>query len=254
MKTTVFTEENGGKEAWLNWRLGKITGSTLRDTVNVRESGIKSGIYRVAAESLIGSAAIQEADLTASQVLERGHRLEREAIARFEKETGKKVKPGIFGWERDDDSRMAVSPDGVIGKTEAIEVKCFLSPKHLEALHGHGIPKNTGGYEEQRIQYFIVNENLKKLHYCFYHPDFPAPLDFLHITFTRKELQPEIDRYLALERDAVAKVREIVNSLTLYSPEEVAAANQVRQELLASNEATVEENIKKITKAVKAAR
>lgn len=236
----------------MNWRLGKITGSTLKETLNIKEGGTKPGIYRVAAESIIGSAAIQEADLSSGQVLERGHRLEGDAIVRFEKETGKKVSRGIIGWERDDDSRMAVSPDGVVGKTEAVEVKCFLSPKHLEALYTRSIPKNTAGYEEQKLQYFIVNDKLKKLHYCFYHPDFPAPLDFLCITFTRKELKKEIDRYMALEREAVSRVRDVVNTLTLYTPEEVSAAAKVKEELLADNTATFQSNITKIHAAIAA--
>src|SRR6185312_15387329 len=147
---------------------------------------IKPAVYEIAAESIIGPAALAEDDLTASQWLERGHELEPAAIARFEHATGKKVSRGVFGWESDDDSRMAVSPDGPVGLTEAVEIKCLLSPKHLEALYTRAIPRNTAGYYEQVLQYFIVNKKLRKVHLCFYHPDFPRPLDFFVITFTRK--------------------------------------------------------------------
>ena len=223
----------------MNWRLGKLTGSAVKDFVGTGRGDVKPGIYRAAAESIIGSAAIEEAELTSSQVMERGHALEPKAIERFERETGKKVAKDLVAWEHDNDPRLAVSPDGVIGKTAAIEVKCLLSTKHIEALHTRAIPRNTGGYEEQVLQYFIVNEKLKTLYYAFFHPGFPDGLDFFYLTFTRKQLAEEIAAQAALEHDAVAKVREIVNALSLYSPDDIAAVNVAKEELLTPNPTNV---------------
>jgi len=229
MKSVVFDS----REEWLNWRLGKLTGSSVKDFVGTGRGDVKPGIYRAAAESLIGSAAIAEGELTSSRVMERGHELEPKAIERFERETGKKVSKDLVAWEHENDPRLAVSPDGVIGKTAAIEVKCLLSTKHIEALHTRAIPRNTGGYEEQVIQYFFVNEKLTTLYYAFYHPDFPSGLDFFYLTFTRKELADKIALQADAEYEAVAKVRQIVNSLSLYSPSDVVAVNAVKEELLA---------------------
>jgi hypothetical protein len=128
---------------------------------------------------------------------------------------------------------MAVSPDGVIGKTCAVEVKCLSIGKHLEAIYTKKIPKNTAGYEEQLAQYFIVNKGLKKVFYVFYDDRFPAPLDFFVLEFTRKDMKEEIAKLEALEHDAVAKVREIVNAVSLYSPDEVKKIEARKQELLA---------------------
>jgi hypothetical protein len=50
--------------------------------------------------------------------MDRGKRLEDEAIERFAKETGKKVNTDLVLWMRDDDENIAVSPDGSIGKTK----------------------------------------------------------------------------------------------------------------------------------------
>jgi hypothetical protein len=246
MKVTEFES----REAWLNGRLGKVTGSALKDVVSMRGDGIKAGVYAAAAESIIGAAVIAENDLSSSQVMERGHTLEPDAVARFEKETGKEVKRGHVLWEHDSDSRMAVSPDGMIGKTEAVEVKCLLSAKHVEALATRAIPKNTGGYYEQMLQYFIVNEKLRKLYYIFYHPDFPEELQFMYLTFTRKDLADEIAKYAAAEREAVSNVRSIVNKLTLYSPEEVKQIQAVREELLAADQTAHRANLEKMRKMI----
>lgn len=229
MKSTIFES----REAWMNWRLGKITGSRLKEVLSFKEGVIKPAVFEIAAESIIGPAALAENDLSKSQVLERGHELEPVAIAKFESVTGKKVTRGIVGWESDDDTRMAVSPDGAIGVTEAVEVKCLLSSKHLEALYTRAIPRNTAGYDEQMLQYFIVNKKLRKLHFAFYHPDFPTPLDFFYVTFTRKELADDIAKYEIAEREAAATVRIIVNAVTLYSPEEIAKVAAREKELLA---------------------
>lgn len=221
-------------EAWLNGRLGNIGGSSLKDTVNLKEGKTKAGIWRIAAESIIGPAAIAEDDLTSKQIMDRGHTLEKVAIERFEQATGKKARKNIVIWSREDDKRITVSPDAPLGTgmDEAIEVKCLLSPKHLEALYTKSIPDNTAGYDEQKLQYFIANPALKTLYWAFYHPDFPAGLDFFWITFTREQLAEDIEKYLLLERDATARIREIVNAVTLYNPEDVAKINGVKHELL----------------------
>lgn len=246
MKTRTFESQ----EAWLNWRLGKVTGSRLKDVVNFRDSSTKAEIWRIAAESVIGSAALAEGDLTAAQVLERGHTLEPIAIARFEKETGKKVDASLVGWESEEDMRIAVSPDGVIGKTAAVEVKCLLSPKHTEALFTRDIPKNTGGYEEQILQYFIANEKLTKVYMAFYHPDFPAGLDFFYLTFTRKEMADEIAKYAAAEREAVAQIRTIVNTVSMYSPDETERMQAAQAELVADAQTAHAEGMKRVRQTI----
>lgn len=239
MKIVRFEE----REAWLNWRLGKITGSSVKDTVTLKGEGTKPGVYRAAAESIIGSAAIDDDE----NPMARGTRLESEAIERFCKETGKKVDSSLLAWESDLDSRMSVSPDGVIGAKAAVEVKCLSAAKHVEAIFTKKIPKNTGGYEEQALQYFIINEKLQTLYYVFYDPRFPAPLDFFYLTITRKEKEDEIARLWEAEKEAVAMVRQIVNTLTLYSPEDIQKVEEVRQELLGVHQ----ENLAKAQNLVK---
>lgn len=232
----VIETHYDSRESWLNARLGNIGGSSLSKVVSLRDGKTKSEVYRIAAESIIGSAAIAENDLTSVQAMQRGHDLEPVAVARFEALTGKKARKGLVIWSRSDDKRITVSPDAPLGKgmTEALEIKCLLSPKHLEALYTRAIPDNTSGYEQQKIQYFVANPKLKTLYWGFYHPDFPEGLDFFYLTFTREELADEIEKYLMLERQATEKIREIVNAVTLYNPTDIAKINEVKEELLAT--------------------
>lgn len=199
MKIQRFKEE----DEWLLARRGKITGTRLKDLIVKRGTGKKIGYYELIAERL----AIAPDD---ENVMERGHRLEEEAIKKFEKETKKKVDNGLVIWERDDNSSIAISPDGYIGETEAIEVKCLGSARHLEALLTQAIPKD---YEEQILQYFIVNDKLKVLYFVFYDPRILAK-DYFKFEVKREEVQEKVTEYLELEKATLAEIDAIVNDLS----------------------------------------
>lgn len=202
MKTLKFQD----KESWLSARRGKITGSRLGDIIVKRGTGKKIGFYELIAERL---ATEPEGDETP---LDRGVRLESEALERFEKETGKKVDNELVIWTREDNESIAVSPDAVIGKTEAVEVKCLSSARHIQAFLTKEIPDD---YKEQAIQYFIVNEDLKKLNFCFYDPRILTK-DFFIIEIKRKDIQEKIDEYLEYQRNVLKEVDEIVLQLSNF--------------------------------------
>lgn len=199
MKTQTFQT----KEAWLEARRGKITGSRLKDIVVKRGTGRKIGFYELIAEKV---AVAPDGE----NPLDRGVRLEPEAIQRFMDETGEKIDTSLVLWMRDDDENIAISPDGFKGQTVAVEAKCLSSARHLEAYLEQKVPDE---YEMQKIQYFVVNEKLKTLYWVFYDPRIPCK-DFFYLTFHRKDLQKEIEEYLAYQKAVMEEVNDIVNQLT----------------------------------------
>lgn len=202
MKTLKFED----RESWLAARRGKITGSKLKDIVVKRGTGKKIGFYELIAERL-GIAADGE------NPMERGTRLEPEALAMFQKEYGKKVDTSLIIWSRDDNESIAVSPDGFMSKeSEAVDAKCLSSARHIEAWLTQQIPDE---YEFQKLQYFIVNDKLKKLHFAFYDPRLLAKPFFI-ITVNRKDVQADVDMYLKYEHDTLTEIDEIVNKLTNF--------------------------------------
>lgn len=202
MKTLKFETQ----EEWLAARLGKITGSRLKDVISKRGSGKKLAYYELIAERI----AVQSDDDVEENPMDRGTRLEPEAIERFEKETGKKVDTSLVIWTRDDNESIAISPDGTIGKTEAVEAKCLSSAMHIKTFLTQQIPSE---YEEQALQYFIVNDKLKTLYFAFYDPRVTVK-DFFTLTVKRTDVQDQVDLYLGMQRDTLAAVEEDVNSLT----------------------------------------
>jgi predicted phage-related endonuclease len=198
MKIKNFATE----EEWLEGRTGKITGTRLKDIINKRGGGYKIGFYELIAER-IAIPANEE------NVMDRGHRLEDEAILRFAKQTAKKVNNDLVMWLRDDDENIAVSPDGSVGKTEAVEVKCLSSARHIEAWLTKKIPDE---YEYQVLQYFIVNDKLKSLFFVFYDPRMPKDIFWFEVK--REEVKDKVVEYLTLEKEVLQKVAEIENQLT----------------------------------------
>lgn len=202
MKTLKFEEEN--EEAWLAARIGRITGSKVKDVMPKKTgTGKKIGFYELVAEKL-GVPADGESPMM------RGHRLEKEAIAMFTKDTGKEVDTSLVMWLLDDEENIAVSPDGFIGDEEAVEVKCLGSARHIEAWHTNEIPSD---YEYQVIQYFVVNPKLLELHFIFYDPRLLAK-PYFYFTVKRGSLGSQIQASYDMQRKELAEINNIVLQLS----------------------------------------
>lgn len=196
----VRTFEN--KEQWLEARKGLITGTKAGKLFSKRDKKPLQGYYELIAERI----ALPP---TEENAMDRGVRLEDEAIRRFEKETKKKVDGSLVTWHRDDDEEIAISPDGFIGETEAVEVKCLDSANHIKAFLTKAVPSE---YEAQTLQYFVVNEDLKSLWFVFYDPRMPKDIFWFEIK--RGEVQKKVAEYLEFERKALEEIRKIEKQLT----------------------------------------
>ena len=207
------------REEWLEARLGKITGSRVKDIIVKRGTDMKLGYYELIAERL----ALPADD---ENPMDRGNRLEEFAIEEFVKATGKKVNTDLVIWEREDNARIAVSPDGAIeeedgvvkeavvvatiGTREAVEAKCLKSSHHMKAFLTQEIPSE---YEDQAVQYFVVNENLETLYFAFYDPLLSVH-SFFYLTLTRESMKLTIGKYLADQRNILDNVEAVVTRLT----------------------------------------
>lgn len=192
------------KEEWLEARRGKITGSRLKDIVVKRGTSEKLGFYEIIAERLATTPEDENA-------MHRGTRLEEEAIQKFSEKTGLTVDTSLVIWEREDNPSIAISPDGVIGKKGAVEVKCLSSARHIEAKLTGQYPKD---YHEQILQYFIVNDELEVLHFVMYDPRMPEKLQLVMFQIFRFDIEDEIREMHEYEEQKLKQIEEIINQLT----------------------------------------
>lgn len=181
-----------GSDEWHQIRKGKITGTYLKAIMGTPRAR-QEAIYEMIAERLTTGI---ESETSFENAMDRGTRLEPDAISMFEFETNLKVERTGF-CEDDTNPLIANSPDGLIGEDEAIEVKCLEGKKHIKAWLTNEVPED---YQWQVVQYFVVNPKLKKLYFVNYHPDIPVhPLHIIEVT--RKQVEDKI--LLAKEAEGV---------------------------------------------------
>jgi len=198
----VISFENN--EDWMEARRGKITGSRLKGIVVKRGTNEKIGYYELIAEK-IAEPADDESPM------ERGHRLEEEAVDKFTEQTGIEVDTSLVIWQREDNECIAISPDGAIGDTGAVEVKCLSSARHVEAYITKKIPKD---YIEQTQQYFIVNDKLETLHFVMYDPRMPKKLELILFELKREDMEDVIKELHEYQTTKLEEINKIVSELT----------------------------------------
>lgn len=182
-----------------------MTGSKLGDLVTYRGNETKLGVYELIAERL----SVDSSDV--SDPSERGHQLEEEGVQALATLLGKKINTECGVWVSDEDPNIGVSPDGEIGTTAAVEMKCLSSAKHLKAYFERKIPSE---YEEQIMQYFIVNEKLRVLYFAFYDPRIPAkPIHYIEVHRKDKVVKQRIEFLRDYQKNVLKFVNEKVNEL-----------------------------------------
>lgn len=170
-------EVNQRSPEWEQLRKTHITGTTLKGIMGTPRAR-QEMIYEVIANRLTIGV---ESDEDYENPMERGTRLEPDAIAEFEFATGKKVERVGF-CESEENKAIAQSPDGYIADTndaEAIEVKSMGGKNHVKLWLTNEVPDE---YNWQVIQYFVVNDKLQKLYFVGYNPQIPVhPLHIIEV-------------------------------------------------------------------------
>lgn len=195
---------NQKSDEWFHLRKGKITGTDLKAIMGTPKARQEAKYDIIAQRLTVGV----DNDTSYENAMERGNRLEPEAIAMFEFETGKRVER-IGLCEDDNNPMVANSPDGLIGKNEAIEVKCMGGKNHIKMCITNEVPDE---YKWQVVQYFIVNEDLEKLYFVGYNPDIPSR-SLKIIEVAREDIQEKIQEAKFAQNKFLDEVDEVLSTL-----------------------------------------
>ena len=152
-----------GSENWRNLRLGIPTCSQFHRilTPSTRKLSAQSTAYAIelCTEYLLG----QPVDAGASQWTRRGSELENEAASWYGFDRDVKVEK--IGFCTTDDGRWGGSPDGLIGDSGLIEIKCLSAVNQTAALLG----ATNDGYVLQAQGYLLLTDR-KWIDRCWYNP------------------------------------------------------------------------------------
>lgn len=192
-----------GSPEWHQIRKGKITGTTLKSIMGTPKAR-QDAIYELVAESLMIGEESEEYE----NAMDRGLRLQSDALSSFELEKNLKVQEyGYF--EHDTQPRIGYSPDGEISDEEDIEIKCPLGKNYVKMWLTNLIPEE---YFWQVVQAFIVNPKLQKRYFVGYHPNIERhPLHIIEVT--RETLKESIVRAETNQKEFIKEVDEILKTL-----------------------------------------
>lgn len=213
------------REAWLEEKRGKIGGTMAKKVKPLTRGADRApqGIW-----DLIGEKLTKQAEN--EKPMDRGNRLEQEAIAKASKLLGIPFNDNPGMWISDLNDDISVSPDGaepVDLPTYSAEAKALGAGKHFKYLWKARnlklddnpidiIPNETGSfYKEQCLQYFVVNEKLQTHYFVLYNEDcIFEDHEIVIIRIEREYVESLIIEQTEIEVQTISIVSDIVKQLT----------------------------------------
>lgn len=200
-----YNDIEQGSPEWHHLRKGKITGTTLKSIMGTPKAR-QDAIYEIVAERL--TVGVEDGDYESP--MDRGTRLEPDALSTFELETGLSIERTGFV-EHDDNSLIGYSPDALIldREDEDVEVKCPGGKNYVKMWLTNQVPEE---YLWQVVQAFIVNPKLQKRYFVGYNPDISIhPIHIIEVT--REEIVDHIENAKVAQIKFLGEVENILKDL-----------------------------------------
>ena len=188
--------EQGSKD-WLNLRLGRITGTRLKE---VFKSDNLSLIDELIAEVEAGDLG----DNYTSSSMQRGKEIEPLAKSIYSQVKGIELVDVGFCVNEEYKDNIGLSPDGfTVDILGAVEVKCPNTKTHVKYIRMDKIPAD---YMHQIYMYFIVNEKLEWLDFISFDDRFK-----IRPMFVKSVIREEIKDELIIIKDGLDKFIKKLN-------------------------------------------
>jgi hypothetical protein len=214
------------REAWLQQRLGRITGSKSKGIKPLSRGKDRTpvGFWELLAEKI----AIQP---DGEKDIDRGQRLENEALEILAEKYKLKLNLDPGFWVSDEADDIAYSPDGAEDSdkpTWCAEAKCLSTKNHLRFLfrdkQARGqedykaigqIPNDSkNAFREQIVQAFVVNENLKIMYFVLYDDRVAFDKYTFHvIEINRYDIEEEIQSQKEAQLQTLAEINEYIKEI-----------------------------------------
>ena len=160
----IISKHAQGTPEWLAERAGIPTSSSFDMIITTKGEPSKQRkkyLYTLASERITGV----KAETYQNAHMDRGMQLEEEARAMYAFITGNKVKQ-VGACFPNKARRFASSPDGLIGKTGVLEIKCPLAHTHVEYLLKGELP--IGYFAQVQGQLFVTGREY--VHFFSFYP------------------------------------------------------------------------------------
>jgi putative phage-type endonuclease len=194
---------------WYDIRLGKITGTRLKDVMKPDNLGV--------IDAIIAESVTKESPETfVNSAMQWGIDHEDEARALYEKEN--KIKLDVHGFiESETFSLLGMSPDGMskLGTKKyihGIEIKCPNTSTHVKNIRQNQLPND---YKYQVYAMYLINPNLQTHDFISYDPRFHMKPLFVFRT-TREMLKDDLLKTEELLAKFLIKHKEYYSEIVKF--------------------------------------
>ena len=214
-------------EEWLEERRPSVGGSDAKNFLPTKRK-TSDGDYRGAGFWDYVGRQLTKPSGVIETPMDRGHRLEEEAVIELSSITGLEfdLKPGL--WRSDEENRIHISADGAEPgdkPTYDTEVKCLNDGKHFKFVYKARkwmgsqldlVPNEVGAYyKEQVLHAFYVNPDLKTRYFMLYNPNV---IHKQHVAvlmvINRSEIQEELEEYQTSIKEVLDDSEKVIGELT----------------------------------------
>lgn len=218
----IRLSQSKDREAWLEERRGKITGTKSKGIRPLTRGAdkIPQGFWKLVSERI----SIAPGD---EKPIDRGLRCEKAALIKTNElyNLDLDIDPGV--WVSDLDDNIILSPDAAEKgnkPTYAAEAKCFDSDNHIKYIvldrrakkmedynPFKSIPKDN---QDQVLDYFVVNNNLETLYFTLYDDRIAIPkLEHHVIIINRKDIEGDVELLKDIQIKTLKEVNEMLKEL-----------------------------------------
>jgi putative phage-type endonuclease len=134
-----MSEIEQGTDAWFQARLGKATGSRIADIVAKTKTGYSTSRENYTAQLICERMTGKVAESYSNSAMQWGTETEPLARAAYEVKTGLTVNQIGFV-DHPSILMTGASPDGLVGESGMIEIKCPNTATHIETLLSGKVP------------------------------------------------------------------------------------------------------------------
>jgi putative phage-type endonuclease len=202
-----------GSPEWLAIRLGKVTASRITDVLAKGKSGEAATREDYRTELVVQRLTNDPGESFTNAAMEWGTQTEPMARIAYEAQANVFVEQVAFV-DHPTIEWFGCSPDGLVGETGLLEIKCPASKTHIKYLLGGKPPVK---YVPQ-MQCQMAVTGRKFCDFVSYDPRLPEDLQLFVVRLERDEeyikaMEAEVEKFLGEVSEMYSKLKEINNGL-----------------------------------------
>jgi predicted phage-related endonuclease len=205
-----------GSEEWLEARLGLCTASRFKDVIAKIAKGESAQRRNYKAEVMLEAITHRTPERFKSTAMQWGNDTEELAATRYMSKTGNIAETcGIF---IHNDYKIGDSPDRLVSKDGCVEIKCFNSANHFQALKNNKMPPE----HKPQVQGHMWLTSRQWCDFVSFDPDFPKHAQIFIERIYREETYIEMLKAEVLQ--FLSEVEKDIEFLNSYNQKEPAHA------------------------------